>query len=218
MSGLVPNRLLFDFELPLQYRAIDPAGGRPRPWEDQHRLPQLCRIDGQAPFGTVWAAWSEAGIALAVHVAGKKRPLHCNPAEFWKSDHLRICLDTRDARDNKRATRYCHQFYFMPTGGGRRGDEPTGASHRFQRAREDAPDVDSKRLRVTATLQPGGYRLEAMIPADGLNGYDPAEHPRIGFYYMLEDRELGQQYLTVGDDLLWYVDPSTWAVAVLARP
>ena len=32
---------------------------------------------------------------------------------------------------------------------------------------------------------------------------------------MLEDRDHGQQYLTVGDDLYWYVDPSTWATAVL---
>ena len=34
---------------------------------------------------------------------------------------------------------------------------------------------------------------------------------------MIEDSELGQQALTVGDDLYWYVDPSTWATAVLIR-
>jgi hypothetical protein len=34
---------------------------------------------------------------------------------------------------------------------------------------------------------------------------------------MLEDGDHGQQYLTVGDDLYWYVDPSTWATAVLQR-
>ena len=46
---------------------------------------------------------------------------------------------------------------------------------------------------------------------------DPEEHPRIGFYYIVEDREYGQQYLTIGDDLYWYVDPSTWATAVLRK-
>ena len=61
------------------------------------------------------------------------------------------------------------------------------------------------------------YVLEAHIPASCLSGFDPIEHPRIGLYYMLEDRDHGQQYLTVGDDLSWYVDPSTWATAVLAR-
>ena len=32
---------------------------------------------------------------------------------------------------------------------------------------------------------------------------------------MLEDNEWGQQYLTVGDDLAWNVDPSTWATGLL---
>ena len=59
--------------------------------------------------------------------------------------------------------------------------------------------------------------MDAHLPAACLSGFDPDEHPRIGFYYMLEDREHGQQYLTVGDDLYWYVDPSTWATAVLTR-
>ena len=56
--------------------------------------------------------------------------------------------------------------------------------------------------------------LKRLIAGDG---FDPVEHPRIGFYYMLEDRDHGQQFLTVGDNLYWYVDPSTWATVVLAR-
>ena len=61
-----------------------------------------------------------------------------------------------------------------------------------------------------------GYFLEAHVPADALAGFDPDEHRRIGIYYMLEDGDFGQQYLTVGDDLGWYIDPSTWATGVLA--
>ena len=82
---------------------------------------------------------------------------------------------------------------------------------------EHAPPVPSQRIKVAAAVTPTGYTLEAVIPADCLSGFDPLEHRRIGFYYILEDTELGQQYLTVGDDLNWYVDPSTWATAVLAR-
>ena len=50
-----------------------------------------------------------------------------------------------------------------------------------------------------------------------LSGFDPEEHRRIGLYTMLEDIELGQQYLTVGDDLYWHIDPSTWATAILTH-
>ena len=73
------------------------------------------------------------------------------------------------------------------------------------------------RIAVASRVTSRGYSMEAHIPADCLNGFDPIEHPRIGFYYILEDRDHGQQFLTVGDDLYWYVDPSTWATAVLAR-
>ena len=105
----------------------------------------------------------------------------------------------------------------MPTGGGAGQDRPVGGSHKLQRAREDAPPVKPGRIRVGARVTADGYTMDAHRPADVLVGFDPVENPRIGFYYMLEDREFGQQWLTVGDDLYWYVDPSTWATAVLAR-
>ncbi len=218
MTSLVPNRMLFDFELPLGYRSVPPSiTGDRRDWPEEYLLPDLCALDGQEPFARVYAAWNDDGLFVAAEVTGKKRPLRCDPARFWKSDHLRLCIDTRDARNVKRATRYCHQLYFLPTGGGTRRDRPVAGANKFQRARENAPQAQPGRLRVAAVNSDSGYFLDAHVPAACLNGFDPAEHPRIGFYYILEDAELGQQFLTVGDDLNWYVDPSTWATAVLVR-
>ncbi len=216
MSGLVPNRQLFDFELPIRHRAEPPAlAGDLGDWDEVYRLPDFCLLDGQKPFAPVYAAWNEGGLYLATRVIGKRRPLVCEPAQFWKGDHLRLCIDCRDTRTIKRATRFCHQFYLMPAGGGAGGCQPIGGAHKIQRAREDAPLAPSDRLAVAARVTSDGYTLEAHIPADCLNGFAPIEHPRIGLYYILEDRDHGQQFLTVGDDLYWYVDPSTWATAVL---
>ncbi|MCH7813479.1 MAG: hypothetical protein IID40_05605 [Planctomycetes bacterium] len=218
MTGLVPNRFLFDFELPIRYRSEAPSlRGDLDEWDDRYLLPDLCCIEGQVPFGKVYAAWNEQGLYVAVGVSGKRRPLRCDPAVFWKSDHLRLCIDFRDTRTIKRATRYCQQFYLLPTGGGPKKDKPVAGSNKIRRARDDAPAVPAGRIAVGARLTDDGYTLDAHLPADCLSGFDPVEHPRIGFYYILEDRELGQQYLTVGDDLLWYVDPSTWATGVLVR-
>jgi len=218
MNGLVPTRFLFDFELPIRHRP-EPPGliGDIGEWDEQYRLPDLCRLDGQQPFAAVYAAWNEEGLYVAVQVTGKRRRLTCNPETFWKCDHLRICTDTRDARTVKRATRFCQQFYLLPSGGGSQGNHPVGGSHKIQRAREDAPTYPAGRIPVGARVSRSGYTLDAHLPADCLAGFDPVENPRIGFYYMLEDLELGQQCLTVGDDLYWYVDPSTWATAVLVR-
>jgi hypothetical protein len=217
MTELIPNRFLFDFEFPLRRLAAPMRlDGRLRGWSDAYRLPDLHAVDGVSPFAPVWAAWDETGLYVACRVEGKREPVRCDPAVYWRSDCLRLCIDTRDTRTIRRASRYCRQLFLMPAGGGPGKDRPAGGAPRFTRAREHAPDVAASRLKVAAEVTPDGYALEAYIPGTVLHGFDPAEHPRIGFYYILEDQELGQQFLTIGDDLHWYIDPSTWATAVLA--
>ena len=215
---LVPTRFLFDFEIPLRYQRRSPRiTGRLADWSPDYLLPPLCRLEGIEPFAPVYACWNETGLFMATEVTGKSRPLKCDPQRYWKSDNLRVCTDMRDTRSSKRASRYCRQFYIMPTGGGHGGDKPVAASVQIKRARESAPPLDPGVIKVAADVAGDGYRMEAHIPAEALDGFDTDEHRRIGFCYILEDRDHGQQYLTVGDDLYWYVDPSTWATAVLVR-
>ncbi len=282
MSSLVPNRLLFRFEVPIRYRRPPVIDGDLSDWPDEYLLPDFSRLDGQEPFARVWLAWHESGLFLACRVEGRRSPFQCDPAAFWKGDNLRLMTDMRDTRDLKRASRYCQQFYFLPTGGGRDRKQPVAGAARINRATEHAPPVPDGLITVAATRQAastldisveragrhGGrplpadaerpasdaerpasdaerpasddersasddegrpspirskerlpadvYTLEAHIPQAALSGFDPTEHPRIGLYVMVEDRDLGQQYLTVGDELNWHVDPSTWAAGVLA--
>ncbi len=216
MTTLIPNRFLFDVEFRLHYREAAPVmDGDPSDWTDADLLPKFGEIDGMGDFADVWCCWNERGLWIACRVTDKRRPLRCNAKTFWAGDNLRLCTDMRDARSNKRATRFCQQFFFLPTGGGRKGDKPVAGVNAIKRAREHAPAVSVERISVASDVSADGYFLEAHVPAECLSGFDPAEHARIGFYYILEDGDHGQQYLTVGDDLNWYVDPSTWATAVL---
>ena len=218
MNTLVPNRFLFGLEFPLRYRKEMPAiDGQLAGWTDAELLPALGELDGIDDFAKVWACWSESGIAIAAQVSKKLKPLRCDPKKFWAGDNLRLCVDMRDARSVKRATRFCQQFFFLPAGGGKRGVEPVAGVNKFKRAREDAPSIAVDRIAVASKVTKSGYSISAHVPAECLSGFAPEEHSRIGFYYILEDGDHGQQYLTVGDDLNWYVDPSTWATAVLER-
>ncbi len=218
MTALVPNRLLFDFEFPLLYRAKMPTlTSSMKEWGDAYLLPRLSELEEKKDFGEVWGCWNENGLGIACRVKNKKQPLKCDPGKFWSGDNLRLCTDMRDARSNKRATRYCQQFYFLATGGGSKKKDSAVGTHKFKRAREDAPTVPVSQIKVSSNVTSGGYGLQAFIPASCLNGFDPSQHPRIGFYVLLEDRDHGQQYLTVGDDLYWNVDPSMWATAVLVK-
>ena len=238
MKTLIPNRLLFRFEFTLPYRAKPPKiDGKLTGWGDAELLPTLGEMDGEETFASVWSCWNEDGIYIATEVTGKRSSLLCNAKEFWKGDNLRLMLDLRDTRNIKRATKFCHHLYFLPTGGsapsrktgsrtpakGQRAagsgkhDRPMAASAPINRAKELSPPIEPGRIRVASTVAPAGYKLEAHIPADCLNGFDPEQHRRIGFYYILEDHDLGKQSLTIGDDLPWHVDPSLWATAVLEK-
>ncbi|HSW45987.1 MAG TPA: hypothetical protein VLM89_10495 [Phycisphaerae bacterium] len=217
MSELVPNRLLFRVEIPLRYHPAPAIDGDLSDWGDEYLLPDLSRLDGREAFGRVWMAWNDTGLFIACRVEGRKSPFQCDPKCFWKGDNLRVMTDMRDARDIKRASRYCQQFWFLPAGGGRDGKQPSAGAAAVNRATEDAPLVEEGLIRVAVGKKGGVYTIEGHIPTDALAGFDPNEHRRIGLYYMLEDRDHGQQYLTVGDDLNWFADPSTWATAVLTH-
>jgi hypothetical protein len=56
-----------------------------------------------------------------------------------------------------------------------------------------------------------------MIPADALTGFEPTEHPRLGFTYALYDRELGLQTFSTGTAIPYEEDPSAWATLDLVR-
>ncbi len=216
MPSIVPNRFLFKFELPLHRCATPPAmDGRVATWDDRWRLPALHTLDGESGFGDVYVTWDENGLYVGCEVGGKTRPPRCDPERFWKADNLRLMTDMRDTRQIRRASRFCQHFYLLPVGGGRLRQDPVAGSAPVHRAVEGAPVFPPGEMPIASRLTRTSYCLTAHLPARCLNGFDPAENPRIGLYYMLEDSEHGHQCLTVGDDLNWWVDPSTWVTAVL---
>ena len=70
---------------------------------------------------------------------------------------------------------------------------------------------------VRQTPVKSGYHLEAFLTAAGLTGYDPEQNPRLGFYYVVHDQELGNQVLSVGGEFPYAEDPSLWSVLELQR-
>lgn len=218
MIDALPRRALFRFEIPIHHHADTPRmDGNVRKWDRKYLLPPLVELEARPPFADVYCAWNEDNLFVAFDVPSRRGALQCDAAHWWKKDGLRVCVDTRDARDIKRATRFCHFFYFLPVGGGANGKLPVVGVHRMSRAKEPPPPVDTSRIKVGVHTERTRYSLEAAIPASCLNGWDPAEHPRIGVFYKVKDTHHGAQHLSVDDELGWNVDPSTWATGVLRR-
>jgi hypothetical protein len=218
MSSLLPIRFLFRYALPVRYdRKLPRSGKKLLDLPDDFALADVAALDKVEPFGELRLAWNEQGLGISVEVRNKRSRLKSDVNGPDSSDGLRVFIDTRNTQNIHRASRYCHQFMLAPAGSGPQGGNPWGVQIPILRAREEAPRVDISEVRLTAAVSKTGYRLEAWLPAGVLNGYDPEIQPRIGFYYSLHDAELGDQYLSVGPEFPFAVDPSLWSTLELVK-
>jgi hypothetical protein len=214
---LIPASFLLRLSYPCRFVAQMPN-------EDEDSLldlPEACRIenlaaaDGLTNFADVRLAWNAAGIGLQVEVRGKEAPPQGTPDRPRGSDGVTLWIDTRGDRTGHRASRYCHQFHFLAAAGGSDKDEPLFLQTKINRALQEAPLTGEMPLRVERIK--GGYRLEAFVPAAALNGFDPEEHPTLGFFYAVRDLEHGEQTLSVGAEFPFSDDPSLWSVLELMK-
>ena len=215
---LVPSRFLF------RVRYVCPfIAGIPDDDETLFRLPETCRVegmadmDGKSDFADVRFAWNEAGLAVEVTVRGKERELECNAAKPRVSDGLSLWIDTRDSRTSHRASRFCHHFIFLPTGGGEDRDEPCVVQMKINRASQDAPIAEPSAIPFRVTRRTAGYRLAAFLPTEVLTGFDPEQNPKIGIFYVIRDAELGEQSLGAAGEMPYAEDPTLWQVMELVR-
>jgi hypothetical protein len=215
-EALLPSRFLFRFSVPC--RRKDPIWtAKGIELEEEYRLPALAELEGRKTFGDVRAAWSPDGLAFDVRVAGKRQPLWCRDNRLEDSDGLQVWIDTRDTHNIHRASRFCQRFIFLPAGGGRQFTEPVADQLIVDRARENARPVRPGQLGIRVDKRADGYRMAIFLPASGLTGYQPDDHPRLGFTYWLFDRESGEQTFSASSDFPFASDPSLWGTLELVR-
>lgn len=220
MPALVPHRYLVRVAHPCLY-----VKAMPHPADAEHLLDlpdvaalnNFAELDNGRRFADVRLAWNEFGLGVQVSVSGKKEHPQGDVDKPRQSDGVSLWIDTRDARTNHRASRYCHQFHLLPAGGGADKDEPAAGQTKINRALQDAPLCGPADIAFRQHKVKGGYRLEAFLPATVLTGFDPEQHPRLGVFYHVRDAELGDQTLSVNTDFPFSDDPSLWEVLELAK-
>lgn len=213
---MLPKRFVFRFSVPCFYRKRLPLG-RGAGLEPKYRLPSLAELEGERKMAEVSAAWSEAGLALTIRVSGKKQPPWCRASRPEDSDGVQLWIDTRDVHNVHRASRFCHRFLFLPTGGGKGLDQPLVQWMPINRAREHPSAIPPGKVEVQSEITADGYQLNIRLAAEALTGFDPGEHPRLGFHYAVTDRELGEQTFAAGSPMPYQEDPSLWGTLELVR-
>lgn len=216
MTSLLAPSFLFRFSAPCRY-AANMSATAASPLSDRYRLPCLAELDGRRPFADFRLAWNAAGLTALLRVEGKKQAPWCRDTKIEDSDGMQIWIDTRDTKNVHRASRFCHRFAVLPMGSGRSLDQPTFSLLAINRARESPREINERQLVARSKRFQDGYELEAFIPADVLTGFDPAEHPKMGFTYAVFDRELGTQTFTVGTEFPFAEDPSLWGTLELVK-
>jgi hypothetical protein len=213
---LLSPTFLFRFSAPCFHRALRWTGAALE-LDESHRLTHFGALDGARTFADVRAAWCDEALAFSVRVEGKRQAPWCRESRMADSDGLCVWIDTRDTHNIHRASRFCHRFMFLPSGGGRTLADPVADQLLVDRARENARPVRPGALCVRSEKRVDGYLLEAFIPADALTGYNPTDYPKLGFTYAVFDRELGIQTFAVGTEFPFEADPSLWGTLELVK-
>lgn len=216
---IVPATFLFRVAQPCPYIKKLPheRGDRLLDLPETCRLEFLGALDGKRPFADVRSAWNELGLAVQVEVRGKDQLPQGDAAQVRGSDGVTLWIDTRDSRASHRASRYCHQFHFLPIGGGANHDEPLATQAKIHRALQDAPLAPAESIPFRCQIRKSGYVLEAFLAAPLLHGFDPEQNTRLGFFYVVRDLELGEQMPGLGPEFPFWEDPSLWNVLELVR-
>ena len=213
---LLTPRFLFRFSTPcLRTDAAWSGAGLQLP--EEYRLISFAEFDDLRTFADVRMGWSPSGIALNLRVQGKRQAPWCRETQMSDSDGLHVWIDTRDTHNIHRASRFCHRFAFLPSGGGSRREDAASGQLLINRSREHPRPAERGHLKVRAEKRVDGYLLEAFISANALTGYDPEEHARLGFTYAVLDREFGDQTFSVGAGFPYDEDPSLWATLELVK-
>jgi len=173
-------------------------------------LPDCAGLEGRVSWAEVRVAWNARGLGIAVRADGvadlqlsADRPEGFADVQFW--------VDTRDARDINRATRFCHRFAAsLRLGGPGRKLDVDVVQRPIARAVADAPTVQPGTIASRAGLARAGWSLEVFLPAQALNGFDPETNRRLGFAYQVADHVRDDQFLGVGRDFPIGENPSLW--------
>ena len=212
MNHVVPPSLLFDFQLgiPQCAKPSRKAGGRLLKLPDSARLFVPSSLNETDPFAAVSVGWNSDGLAVSVAVDGKPNEPTGSSADLKRSDCVFLWIDTRPAGNVHRATEYCHHFACLPADDHQDSDAAVIVQPIAQQ-RSQRVEIDPRKISCRTVVNRTGYVLDVWFPGDVLHGYrETADIGKLGFYCVVQDSDLGDQPLSVGDDFPTSWDPSTW--------
>ena len=214
---IVPPSFLFQYQL-----TVPRVDGLPKKKGKALQLPAAARVFVPSALNAGTAGlelklgWNPDGLAIEIVVRGKKEEPAGRRHDLKNSDVVYIFIDTRHTANVHRATEFCTALQILPSDEVS-DDAPTVQFVEIAQQRGTRRQPDAKRVMLNVLNQRDGYQLDVWIPTAQMPGFDQIEEiGHLGFYIVVEDTELGQLPLSIGDDFPVTHDPSTWLQLNLA--
>ena len=176
----------------------------------EFEIPHFGRFEGQEKFADFRVGWTPEGLFFDISVSGKSQSVWCRTTQILESDAIFVWIDTRNTQSIHRASRFCHWFVFLPSGGGAQRDSATASMLKINRAKENPKTFQMFRPNVAVKMKSNGYRMQFFVDGNSLTGWNTQDHRTLGFSYLVNDRELGTQTLATGTEFPMSSDPSLW--------
>ena len=157
----------------------------------RYLLPNTSEWLAEEHFADVAIAWNESGLFVDLFV--DKAFEEALYPRFDEGDAVELFFDTRDLKTAGFATRFCHQFLFLPQAV--QGIQAQELTH--FRTEDTHPICDPADLQLTVEFCKKNYELQIFIPAHSLHGYDPASFDRIGFTYRIHRYKGAPQHFSL---------------------
>ena len=205
----IPARGLFHFAIPCYFQ--DPLWNEEGAvLSERHRLPNLLQVDNISYRVEAYAGWNDKGFAMRFRVFDQLMVSRLESGSGGAS--ISIWINTRAAQDIHRATRYCHWFEIQPMGN-RKGDRQTRIVWRAIPKAREAPNAlppQSTQARVSVAPDMQSYITDVLFTREALTGFDPREHPRMGFNFEIKSPGHEAVSFSAGHPLPYGEDPSLW--------
>ncbi len=157
----------------------------------RYLLPNTSEWLAEEHFADVALGWNESGLFVDLFV--DKAFEEALYPRFEEGDAVELFFDTRDLKTAGFATRFCHQFLFLPQAV--QGIQAQELTH--FRTEDMHPLCDPADLQLTAEFGKKNYELQIFIPAHCLHGYDPTSFDRIGFTYRIHRYKGAPQHFSL---------------------
>jgi hypothetical protein len=198
----------FDITIPCHYVSSD----KEKEWRDNNKydLPSFAEYNDEKKIVDVRMGWNNNNLLFSFTV---KKDSKISPLEDVNNgDSIEIFIDTRNRKNNRFITSFCHHFIFSPKD--MAGKEIT----RFRG--DDMHSIcDPKYLRYHVDTN---YKLAFIhnisIPRECLYGYDPLQYNHFGFTYRVTSSEGKVQHFNVVEkEFSVEQNPSLWCSMIITK-